>query len=80
MAKATEKATPTFTTPKELAKELGVDAKRIRAFLRGTEDFGHMTPDGHARNTSWQLSAPQAELVRERFTPSDDDSVDEDEE
>jgi predicted transcriptional regulator len=71
MAKATDKVEapePVTTTPKELAEELGVDAKRIRAFLR--QD---MTRAAEAKNTSWILSAEQADAVRERFTPSEDD-------
>jgi len=72
MAKATEK--PTFTTPKQLAEELQVDAKRIRAFLRGTENTARPI---EAKNTSWQLDEETADLVRERFTPSDDTDSDE---
>lgn len=67
--------TPKVVTPKELAKELGIDAKRIRAYLRTTEKFGHLVT--HAKQTSWQLSPAQAELVRVRFTPSDDDEGEE---
>lgn len=70
MAKATEKAAPTFTTPKQLAEELGVDAKRIRAFLRGDEATMRSI---EAKNTSWQLDEAAAALVRERFTASDED-------
>jgi hypothetical protein len=70
MAKATDKAAPKVYTPKELAAELEVDAKRIRAFLRSTEDT---TRPLEAKNTSWQLSEAQAQLVRERFTPTSDE-------
>jgi hypothetical protein len=69
MAKATAKATPTYTTPKALAQELEVDAKRIRAFLRSDEATMRAI---EAKNTSWQLDEAQAQLVRDRFTPSDD--------
>ena len=62
----TEEATP--VTPKDLAEELGVDAKRIRAFLR--QEF---TRPGEAKNTSWFLSDEAAEAVRDRFTPSEDE-------
>jgi len=72
MAKATEKAAPTYTTPKALAEELEVDAKRIRAFLRGDEATKRSF---EAKNTSWQLTEDQADLVRARFTPSDDETV-----
>jgi hypothetical protein len=73
MAKATEKAAPTFTTPKQLAEELEVDAKRIRAFLRGSEAARPL----EAKNTSWQLDEATAALVRERFTTSDEDEGEE---
>jgi hypothetical protein len=64
-----EKATPTYTTPKALAEELEVDAKRIRAFLRSSEAARPI----EAKNTSWQLDEATADLVRARFTPSDDE-------
>ena len=72
MAKATEKAAPTYTTPKALSEELGIDAKRIRAFLRGDEATMRSI---EAKNTSWQLDEDAAALVRERFAPSDDETV-----
>lgn len=75
MAKATEKAEPTYTTPKALAEELGLkDAKRIRAFLRNTETTARVP---EAKNTSWQIDEATAQLVRERFTPSSDDEGEE---
>ncbi len=74
MAKASEKATPTYTTPKALATELEVDAKRIRAFLRGTETTAR---SAEAKNTSWQIDEATAALVRARFTPSSDDEGEE---
>jgi hypothetical protein len=71
MAKATDKAPAKTYTPKELAAELGLkDAKRIRAFLRSDEATMR---ELEAKNTSWQLSEAQAQLVRDRFTPSDDE-------
>jgi hypothetical protein len=70
MAKATvtEAPEPKFVTPKALAEELGVDAKRIRSFLRQ-----EMTRPGEAKNTSWLLDEAAAKAVRERFTPAEDD-------
>jgi len=77
MAKATDKVEatePVTTTPKALAEELNIDAKRIRAFLRQ-----EMTRDAESKNTSWLLSEKQAEAVRVRFTPSEDDEASDDE-
>ena len=74
MAAKAEKATPKVYTPKELAAELEVDAKRIRAFLRSTEDTARTL---EAKNTSWQLTEAQADLVRERFAASDEDEGEE---
>jgi hypothetical protein len=74
MAKATETKEPVTTTPKALAEELGVDAKRIRSFLRS-----EMTREAEAKNTSWILSEKQAEAVRVRFTPTEDDEASDDE-
>jgi hypothetical protein len=77
MAKATDKAVaePTFVTPKALAEELDVDAKRIRAFLRGSEHARSL----EAKNTSWLLDEATANAVRDRFTPSADDADDDSE-
>lgn len=63
MTKAKE--TKTYT-PKALAEELQIDAKRIRAYLRS--EFGR---DAEAKNTSWMLSEDQAEAVRAKFTPAE---------
>jgi len=86
MAKATTQAEPetetvevqeTFT-PTELASELGVDPKRVRAYLRA-----NFTRPIEAKNTSWMLSAEVAEAVIEHFTASvtdaDDSEADEEE-
>lgn len=59
--------------PSDLAEELNVDAKRIRAFLRGNEDT--MRPL-EAKNTSWTLTEAQADLIRERFTKDESDDED----
>lgn len=71
MAKTETKAPETFT-PKALAEELGVDAKRIRSFLRN-----EFSRDAEAKNTTWLLDSKAAAAVRERFTPkaeSDEDT------
>ena len=72
MAEKTTTEEKQNVTPEMLAKELGVDGKRIRAFLR--QEFTRPTEE---KNTSWTLSAKQADAVRDRFTPSDDEDSDE---
>lgn len=52
--------TPMTTTPRELADELDVSAKTIRAFLRVEY------PD-HAHGSRWELDDDQATVVRARF-------------
>lgn len=49
------------TTPNELAAELDVSPKTIRAFLR--EEY----PE-HKHGTRWELDDDQATVVRARFT------------
>lgn len=58
--------------PNDLAKELGVDAKRVRTFLRS-----EFSRDPEAKNTNWELSPEMAAKVRDRFTASDDEDSDE---
>jgi hypothetical protein len=70
---ATETTDKTYT-PGQLAEELSVDAKRIRAFLR-TE----FPREAASKNTSWMLSEDVAELVRDRFTPKAEEADVEDE-
>lgn len=59
--------------PEDLAKELGVSGKQIRAYLRSEFSRG---PE--AKGTSWTLTEDMAAKVVARFTPSED--VEEDEE
>lgn len=59
----------TVTRPEDLAKELGISGKQIRAWLRRTFE--------HEKRTSWLLSAKQAEAVREHFSKSDEDDTEE---
>ena len=61
--------TPKVIRPNELAKELGVDGKRIRAYLR-TE----FTRPGEAKNTNWDLTPEMVTAVKERFTPKTDEA------
>ncbi|MGO4535092.1 hypothetical protein [Leifsonia sp. 2MCAF36] len=49
------------TTPRELADQLDVSAKTIRAFLR--EEY----PD-HEHRARWELEDEQETLVRARFS------------
>lgn len=72
-----EEETAQVLRPNDLAKELGVDGKRVRAFLRDT--FPRPTD---SKNTNWELTQEMADAVKARFTPSDDqeDEVDEDDE
>jgi hypothetical protein len=60
MATATDKT----MTPKELAEQLEVDPKRVRAYLRSNHARAI-----EAKNTSWQIPAAVVKDVREHFTP-----------
>lgn len=51
------------TTPKELAAQLKVDPKRLRAYLR--REFPR---DAQAKNSSWSLTAPMVNAARKQFT------------
>lgn len=53
-------------TPSELSREIGVDAKRIRDFLRDT--FGKLDKSVESR---WRLNAARAETVRRHFAAGD---------
>jgi hypothetical protein len=49
-------------TPADLARELGIDPKRIRQFLRA--EWGKLPP----YTTRWSLTEEQARRVRQRFS------------
>jgi hypothetical protein len=49
-------------TPADLARELGIDAKRIRVFLRAT--YGKLN---RSVETRWKLTPDQAGTVRRHF-------------
>jgi hypothetical protein len=49
------------TTPADLSRELGIDAKRIRDFLR--EQYGLLPPS----ETRWRLNQERADAVRAHF-------------
>ena len=72
MAKKTNETEVKTFRPEDLAKELGVSGKQIRAFLRSEFSRG---PE--AKGTSWTLTAEMADKVRARFVPSDDEELEE---
>lgn len=49
-------------TPKELAAELNVDPKRLRAYLRA-----NFARPAEAKNTSWSIPADAAKAARDHF-------------
>ena len=59
---ATKTKEQTTFSPKQLAEELEVDAKRIRAYLRS--NFPRVA---EAKNTGWMLDSDVADEVREHF-------------
>jgi hypothetical protein len=56
-------------TPKQLANDLGVDPKRLRAYLRA-----NFTRPNEVKNTSWAITPNAANAARKHFakqrTPS----------
>jgi len=74
MAKATETVEVEETEevkgmrPVDLAKELDIDPKRLRGWLR--KEFAR---DPEKKNTSWYLTDEQVEAARERFIPVEDE-------
>jgi len=56
------------TTPKMLAKELGINPKVLRAFLR--REFPRPTSE---KNTSWRLTEKQIAAATSRFTEDEED-------
>ena len=48
--------------PEQLASELGISGKLIRAYLRA-----NFTRKAEAKNTAWVLTAKQAAAVRAHF-------------
>lgn len=70
----TQPAEAKIIRPNDLAKELGVDPKRLRAYLRA-----EFTRPNDAKNTNWELTPEMVSKATERFTASDEDVSDEDE-
>ncbi len=55
-------------TPKELAKELEINPKNLRSYLR--KEFPRSADE---KNTSWKLTEAQIEAARAKFADSEDD-------
>lgn len=53
-------------TPKALAEELSVDAKRLRGFLRA-----NFARPAEAKNTSWSIGPEAVAAAREHFAKSE---------
>ena len=65
MAEAT-----TTVRPEDLAKELEVSSKQLRAFLRS-----NFPRKAEEKGTSWELNAKQVKACREHFATSDEDEA-----
>jgi phage antirepressor YoqD-like protein len=63
-----ETEAPKVVRPNDLAKELGVDAKRLRAFLRSSK----FARPSEQKNTNWELTPPMVEAVKEHFAPKEE--------
>lgn len=59
--------------PNELAEELGIDPKRLRAWLRAS-DFAR---PAEQKNTNWLLTPDMVEAVKAHFEPEDDETDEE---
>lgn len=57
-------------TPTELAKELGISPKVLRAYLR--KEFARTA---EAKNTSWVITTPVAKAARKAFAKNKADSA-----
>jgi len=55
-------------TPKALAEELGIDAKRLRGWLRGSE----FARDAEAKNTTWAITPEAADAARAKFAKAEE--------
>jgi uncharacterized protein YjcR len=69
-----EETTETTMRPKDLAVELEIDPKTLRAWLR--REFPR---EATAKNTSWALTQAQVDAARDHFTSDEDDEEVEDE-
>lgn len=64
-----ETEAPEGMRPKDLASELNLNPKSLRAYLRRA--FPRTT---EAKNTSWYLSADQVKAARENFAKTEEGS------
>lgn len=71
----TEEAEVEGMRPKDLALELGINAKTLRGWLRK-----EYTRPQDKKNTSWVLADDVVEAAREHFAPEEDDDADEEDE
>ena len=71
---APKEETPKGTRPTDLAKELGVNPKSLRAYLRRA-----FPRTGDSQGTSWYLNADQVKAATDHFTAVEDDDEVEDE-
>lgn len=55
-------ATVKYVRPEDLARELNISGKLIRAYLRA-----NFTRSAEHKNTAWMLNANQAKKVRAHF-------------
>jgi hypothetical protein len=71
VAPKTEESKPKVEVirPETLASELGVSGKQVRGFLRATFP---RAPE--QKRSSWNLTQQQADAVRTRFLPKDDET------
>jgi DNA-directed RNA polymerase specialized sigma24 family protein len=60
--------TPEGIRPKDLAKELGISPKSLRAYLRRA-----FPRTSEAKNTSWYLNDDQVAAARKNFELTDED-------
>lgn len=70
MSNDTTTEAPKAITPKALAEELDIDAKRLRSYLRS-----NFTRAAEAKNTTWVIDTDTADAARAYFTPADDTDV-----
>jgi len=66
---AQEEETVKVIRPNELAEQLGIDGKRVRAFLR--TEFAR---PADVKNTNWELTPEMVEAIKERFTPKTEEA------
>jgi hypothetical protein len=58
---------PEIVTANEIAKDLGVDPKRLRRWLRAQKEAGHPLLGGHLTYAKWEFSRPDADRLAQEF-------------